>query len=310
MTIQFRRPLLLAAVPLLLAAALPASALAQPAGVGAGGADGPVATNLPQAPVELSYGEITVTIRPWIERLVSVRAVLAVPGDESLLRVIADRDYTVSLATLRSRLNTPGVVRAQEFGSFVGALERTLQANDPFKPDALRVIIRPTGVVDDFELMTTVAGARNRVVRRAFAPGLEEVVVGDTGTSIAYLPQRRLQDLQLAGDAAFELGRSNLVAIARQASWADEDGLRIATLDGVFEPSLLAVDGLWEQLAADMGGPLAVAIPRRGRLLVARLDDAAALERLRAAVRAEAVGEQALSTLILQRSGQGWQPVP
>jgi hypothetical protein len=297
-----------AAVPAALAQTA-GQAPATGAGAGADPGDGPVATGLARPSAPLTYAEVSGTVRPWIERLASVRAVLPVSGDESLLRVIADRDYTISLATLHTRLNTPGASRTEEYGSFMGALERTLKANDPFQPQALRTIIRPTTTIDDFELMTTVNGDRNRVVRRAFAPGLEEVVVADTRTSIAYMPVRRLEDLSLSAEDAFTLGRTNLADVARAAVWSEEEGLRTATLDGVFEPSLLAVTDLWDQLEADMGGPVAVAIPRRGRILVALRSSPPQMARLRSLATAEAAGDGAISARLLVRSETGWQPL-
>lgn len=294
---------------------VPASALAQTGSAGAPGAaqsssDAPLALSEPRNTTAVSYDDITATVRPWIMALPGVRGVLTVDGSPNLLRVIADRTYTVNLEQVHARLNVPGADRDEEYGRFMGALQNTLAANDPFKPEAFRTILRPTAAIDEFEVITGVNGVRNVVVRREILPGIEEVVVAEQRTSIAFLPAARLQDLGLDAEAAFALGRANLVDVARTATWAEEDGIRIATIDGVFEPSLMVVDPLWDQLAADMGGPVAVAVPVRGRILVARADQPDMLARLKARAAAEATGDLAISPQVFLRTADGWVVAP
>lgn len=295
-----------------LASAVPGAAAAQsvsaPAAQSSG--DGPLALGAPRNTTEVSYDDITATVRPWILALPGVRGVLTVEGSPNLLRVIADRTYTVNLEQVHARLNVAGADRDEEYGRFMSAFQNTLAANDPFKPAAFRTILRPTAAIDEFEIITGVNGVRNVVVRREILPGIEEVVVAEQRTSIAFLPAARLQDLGLTVDGAFLLGRSNLLDVARTATWAEEDGIRIATIDGVFEPSLMVVDPLWEQLAGDMGGPLAVAVPVRGRLLVARADEPAMLARLKARAAAESTGDLAISPQVFLRTADGWVVAP
>ena len=287
-----------------LALAVPGSAAAQPA------ADAPLSLSAPRNAVDVSFDDITATVRPWILALPGVRGVLAVEGSPNLLRVIADRTYTVNLEQVHARLNVPGANRDEEYGRFMSALQNTLAANDPFKPEAFRTILRPTAAIDEFEIITGVNGVRNVVVRREILPGIEEVVVAEQRTSIAFLPAARLQDLGLTVEGAFLLGRTNLLDVARTATWAEEDGIRIATIDGVFEPSLMVVDPLWEQLSSDMGGPLAVAVPVRGRILVARADQPGMLARLKARAQTESTGDLAISPQVFLRTADGWVVAP
>lgn len=307
------------AVPVL--AALAALAFAVPGTAGAqsapqtapaaqSAADGPLVLGAPRNTTEVSYDDITATVRPWIMALPGVRGVLSVDGSPNLLRVIADRTYTVNLEQVHARLNVAGADRDEEYGRFMSAFQNTLAANDPFKPEAFRTILRPTAAIDEFEIITGVNGVRNVVVRREILPGIEEVVVAEQRTSIAFLPAARLQDLGLTVDGAFLLGRTNLLDVARTATWAEEDGIRIATIDGVFEPSLMVVDPLWEQLSTDMGGPVAVAVPVRGRLLVARADQPEMLARLKTRAAAESTGDLAISPLVFVRTGDGWVVAP
>lgn len=303
------------AVPVLaalaaLAFAVPGSAGAQSAPAAASAADGPLSLSAPRNETAVSYDDITATVRPWILALPGVRGVLTVEGSPNLLRVIADRTYTVNLEQVHARLNVAGADRDEEYGRFMSAFQNTLAANDPFKPDAFRTILRPTAAIDEFEIITGVNGVRNVVVRREILPGIEEVVVAEQRTSIAFLPAARLQDLGLTVDGAFLLGRTNLLDVARTATWAEEDGIRIATIDGVFEPSLMVVDPLWEQLAGDMGGPLAVAVPVRGRLLVARADQPEMLARLKTRAAAESAGDLAISPQVFLRTADGWVVAP
>jgi hypothetical protein len=266
--------------------------------------------NVPRGSGEVSYLEITGVLQPWLSSLPGVRAVLSDSTAPETLRLIAARDVTLRLTGLRERLNAPGADRAGEYGRFVTAVDSLLRDTDPFKPEAYRVLIRPASAIDEFELMTTVGGARNVVVRRAFAPGLEEVVVADTQTSIVFLPAARLADLQLSATAAFEQGRANLAEAARSARWSEEGGLRHAELDGSYETGLLTVPALWDQLEADMGGPVAIIVPTRSRLVIGRADIPAQVDALRAKAQAEAVGEMAISSQVLVRSGTGWTVLP
>jgi hypothetical protein len=267
----------------------------------------PSAAATPVAPVAPVTGaEAAEALRPALLALPGVRAMRPL-DDTGLLHVlIAAREHIVSLDRLVANLNKADADRAQEYARFQRLIATMIERADPFKPETLRVIVRPTAAIDAFETETALDGAPNLVLRRPFAPGLEEVVAGDTPTSVALMPRARLADLKLGAAQAFDRGRANLATAAQETVWREENGLLVATLDGAYEASLLAVDPLWRAMEARLGGPLAVAAPTRGRLAVGRANDAGDMARLEAIVAEEAGGPGLVAGAVLLRRGGAW----
>ncbi|MCU0882542.1 MAG: hypothetical protein MUF14_07735 [Hyphomonadaceae bacterium] len=237
-----------------------------------------------------------------------VRAARFDPADPDVLKIISYREFQLYLPRVEERIVQSELPFEAALDLVVQQTVDSMASHNPFSIPALRVVVRPTAAVDEFEQQTGVDGVPNRVVRRAFAPGLEEVLVADARTSIAFVPVAQLGHMRVGETDAFTWGRIHTETLARTVRFEDEDGIRIATLDGNFETSLLVLDRLWTQLADDMGGAIAVAVPTRSRLLVARTSDGRAMARLREIARAEGRGELGLSDRVYLRQGRQWVP--
>lgn len=268
----------------------------------------PSAVVLP--PIDLP--EVSATLQARLAQLPAVRAIALMPDAPNVLRVISHNDMTIRLDTLVTRLNLAGVDRATEYERFANNVASFLARTDPFKPDQLRVVIRPTAAIDAFETETTINDVRNIVVRRPFMEGLEEVVVGDTPTSIAFMPAKRLIDLGLSAEEAFEKGRGNTISEVSAISWRPVPGRPATGLIEVVAPtgydtSLMALDPAWtSSIETRLGGPVAVIIPTRDRIVIGRADRPRDIARLQAILTNEAKGNLALSTKIWVRRGEAW----
>jgi hypothetical protein len=263
---------------------------------------------LPLAAISPDRLALVEGLRTRVSGLAGVRAVRFDPADPDVLKIITYREFQLYLPRIAERIAQAGLDGDAGLDLIAAQTAAGLDANNPFEIAALRVVVRPTQAVDAFEQLTGVDDVPNRVVRRAFAPGLDEVLVANAGSTIAYVPMAQLPHLQLGETDAFSWGRTNTEVLARTVRFEEEDGIRIAMLDGNYETSLLTIDRLWTQLATDMGAAIAVAAPTRSRLLVARANDARAMARLRDIARTEGAGEHGLSDRVMLRQGRNWVP--
>jgi hypothetical protein len=262
-------------------------------------------SSIPLAP--LSVEDVSQEVQKRLIKIPGVRAVDQVVDKPNLLRLIAHNDSYVRLEVLLVRLNAstaPG--REAEYQRLVTSVANMLSRTDPFKPDQLRIVIRTTSAIDTFETETAAGDNRNVVVRRPFIGDLEEVVVGDTPTTIALMPASRLADLQLTPEQAFERGRANTIAQTDAITWRTVNGLLEVRTSSGYETSLLALDATWASLAQRLGGPIAVIVPTREKIIVGRADRPRDMARLRAIVTAQAKGPRMLSTKVWIRRGITW----
>jgi hypothetical protein len=256
-------------------------------------------------PAAISMQEVAQEMQQRLAKLPGVRGIEAVEAMPNELRIMAYSEINVRLDTLHGRLNAPGADREGEYRRFELNVAGLLTRNDPFKPNQLRVVIRTSAAINSFEEQTAFQGQPNLVLRRPFVAGLEEVVVGDTPTTIALMPIGRLADLKLGVTQAFDLARANTAAATKDVSWISKDGLLEAPADFAYATSLLAIDAVWSGLQVQLGGPVAVAIPTRDRLVVGRADRPRDLKRL-STIAASSSGPGALSNKVLIRRGPVW----
>jgi hypothetical protein len=255
-------------------------------------------------PVELA--DVSAELQTRLRKLPGVRSITPFPDAPNFLRLISHNDMRISLDTLVTRLNTPGVDRESEYRRFETNVGNLLARTDPFKPEQLRIVIRKAAAIDVFQTETATEGAPNLVVRRPFMGDLEEVVVGDTPTAIALMPAGRLTDLGLSADQAFERGRANTLTEVNGMRWRTVSGLLEVREPTGYDTSLLALDSVWATISTRLGGPVAVAVPTRDRIVIGRADRPRDIARLRAILAAEAKGDKALSDKIWVRRGVAW----
>jgi hypothetical protein len=255
----------------------------------------------------LTMEEVRAELQGRLGKIAGVRAVMPVTDTPNVLRLIAHNDSFVRLDTLLARLNASGANREAEYNRLETNIAGMLARTDPFKLEQLRIVIRPTVAIDNFEVESGVGDVKNVVVRRPFFGDLEEVVVGDTPTTIALMPASRLTDLQLSPEQAFERGRANTLTETSMITWRTLNGLlEVRASSGGYDTSLLALDGVWAGLAQRLGGPVAVIVPTRERVVIGRSDRPRDIARLRAILNAEAKGPQMLSNKVWIRRDANW----
>lgn len=264
-----------------------------------------LSSSIPLAP--LSVEDVSQEVQTRLIKIPGVRAVDQIVDKPNLLRLIAHNDSYVRLEVLLVRLNASTASgREAEYQRLVTSVANMLSRTDPFKPDQLRIVIRTTSAIDTFETETAAGDNRNVVVRRPFIGDLEEVVVGDTPTTIALMPASRLADLQLTPEQAFERGRANTIAQTDAITWRTVNGLLEVRTSTGYDTSLLALDATWASLAQRLGGPVAVIVPTREKIIVGRADRPRDMARLRAIVTAQAKGPRMLSAKVWIRRGTMW----
>jgi hypothetical protein len=254
----------------------------------------------------LTLDDVSTELRTRLLKLPGVRSISPVADTPSVLRLIAHNDSLIRLDSLIERLNAAGADREAEYSRLTNNIGSMLLRTDPFKPEQLRVVIRPTAAIDTFENETAAGDIRNVVVRRPFISDLEEVVVGDTPTTIALMPASRLADLQLSAEQAFEHGRANTMTETAAITWRVANGLLEVRASSGYDTSLLVQDGAWTAMTQRLGGPIAVIVPTREKIVIGRADRPRDITRLRAILAAEAKGARMLSKKIWVRRGTTW----
>lgn len=258
----------------------------------------------------MNYEDIIANLRGPISSMPSVRGIILDSENPAKFRIIASRSIEVDLANLRERLNRPNANRSEELDKYIRVMSLTIRQYDPFKREALRVVIRTNAALNEFEQETAFGVAPNVLVRRPFIADLEEVVVADSPTSIALMPQSRLADLNLTADEAFTIGEANTAELARSARWFEENGLLVAEIDGAYASSLLKVDGIWAGVSSRLNAPVAIIIPSRERLVIGRADNAEDIRKLGELAAAETTGPHALTNKILVQNDGRWVEKP
>ncbi len=260
----------------------------------------------PRIAPPLSFEEITELLRGPIEAIPSVRGIVTYPNNPSIISIYASRKIDIRLDNISKLLNKPRANRPRELQKFVGVISDSIKKNDPFKPEALRIIVRNKSALDDFENESAINGQKNLIVRRILVGNIEEAIVADSPTSIAIMPIGRLKDLNLDQSAAFDLARANTREYSLKTVWSEKDGLLEARLDGAYEASLLGIDDVWDSIERHFGGPIALIVPNRGSIIVGRADSRETMAKLRSLANSMAVGPFAISNKIYLRQNNAW----
>ena len=254
----------------------------------------------------LSFQDIKNTIKPVLMEMPSVRGVVSTENGDNVIVIVAVRNLTINLDGLRTRLNTRGTDRQNEYDKFYKAIRKTISNGDPFTPENLKVVIRTSDALNDFEQQTALDKIPNYVLRRPLFDNLEMAVVADTKTSIAFMPIGRLHDLSLTEDDAFKKAIQNMNDNAQTIEFKDNDGLYYANVPAGFAPSLMLLDNVIEMLKTKYPDGYAVAIPNRDEFIAAPLSDAEALKKLEEVAKKDADGYYALNKKIYTRVDDKW----
>ncbi|RAY13934.1 hypothetical protein DPM19_16680 [Actinomadura craniellae] len=178
-----------------------------------------------------------------------------VPGDVMLLEGITRLHVSMrnlrQLARMVPRDDWPALV-ADHVTTIVTAIEEPLDLSDfELAQHLLRTRIYP-------------AEADNGILAaRPFAPGLIEVVVVDTPTTVRTVTVDEMEDWPVSGDALFILGRANVRADGPlQVEEQDLGGVPVAVLHGWTFYAVTHLAWLGEYLNLGPGGALVIAPSR------------------------------------------------
>lgn len=263
-------------------------------------------TNKRNLKAELSLTEVEQLLRPEILKIPSVRGIIYDAEKPNIMRIITSNSLDIRLDNFRNRLNGRGVDRGFETKKFVDIISKTIVKSDPFNIQSLRILIRSKEALDDFEQQTAFEGAPNIIVRRPFIGDLEEVIVAETKSSIAFMPYSRLKDLSLEVDKAFEIARNGFQENLKSTEWLNQDGLMLAKLDGAFDASILAIPEVWQSLEKENSFPIAAIVPNRGLLMIGRADSEEDIAKLKEIAKKEAIGPHALTDKVLLWKENSW----
>ncbi len=264
-------------------------------------------TNKRKTQAELSLQDVANLLRPEIMKIASVRGIVYNVDVPNNLRIITSNSLDIRLDNFRNRLNLRGADRALETKKFIDIISKTIAKSDPFKTSTLRILIRTKDALDDFEQQTAIDGNLNNVVRRPFIGDLEEVIVAETKSSIAFMPQNRLKDLGLDIDSAFKIAHEGFSENLKNIQWLNQDGLMLAKLDGAFDTSILAIESIWNSLEKENGFEIAVIAPNRGLVMIGRANSEEDLKKLGEIAKKEALGPHAITSDILLWKNNHWE---
>jgi hypothetical protein len=214
------------------------------------------------------------------------------------------------LDTLIASLDVPSAERGRALADYEAGFYEILAGLDDRAPEADPANILPILRHTDFLVAIPAPAAGDpsfdRPVHRPFAGDLEALLGYDTPGGIAMMGKLSMGIDGLTDDEAFALAITNLSAFARGLSWEADGGLRFAVLDGDYESSLLLLDSVWDELEAELGGPVAVAAPTRSLVAAARADDAASVARLRSLIADATFDPYSVSEELFVRRNGTW----
>ncbi len=218
-------------------------------------------------------------------------------------------EVDVYLDTLVDRLSVPGARRALVLAEFEASLYDALAgaAAPAPVPENVMPIVRHRDFLAAVREQAGAPGGEDAPVSRALAGDAVALLAYDTPSSIAVMSKESLGLADLSDAAAFALATRNLARRAEALTWREEGGLRVAVLDGSYESSLLLLDGVWSALEADLGGPVAVAVPARDLLVAGRADRPEDVAALRALIANAAFDPYAVSEEVFVRREGRWE---
>jgi uncharacterized protein YtpQ (UPF0354 family) len=180
-----------------------------------------------------------------------------------------------------------------------------------FNPDNVYPVVRPE---NGLRAMQATIGdeVKSAFVSRPYISGAVLLYAIDTPKAVRFVSAR---DLEQAGLTVEALDRIALAHVSRLSpvkfqKMDEAPGLWIGILKDGYGTSRLFDPKFWDTLEALAGGPVAVALPTRDWLLAARLDDPAAISRLRTIATRIVAGEPtAVTSALVRRDGLSWSEV-
>ncbi len=213
------------------------------------------------------------------------------------------------LDNLMARLDLPPKEREAELAAYEATIADALVSDRAPEPDPANIL--PIVRHQDF-LDASLAGLPpdakddERPLLRDFPGDAGVILAYDTPNGIAVMSKISMGIDGLTDDEAYAFAVSNFAAFAASFTWVEDGGLRFAELDGEYESSIMLLPDVWTALEAELGGPVAAAIPTRGVLAVGRADSAETIAALRALIEDAALDPYSVSEDVFVRRDGGW----
>jgi len=151
-------------------------------------------------------------------------------------------------------------------------------------PDGPRIVPRLT---TQASLDATAAGTSSQAATHVREPLVGELIVtyvmepAGVGQSLTH---QHLHQLDVAEDGLRDLALANLTNELSEIQLGEHSHLMLVQTGGEREACTLLLEGLWDQLAANLDGDPAVGVPSQDMVLIADTASAEALAELRRAV--------------------------
>lgn len=153
--------------------------------------------------------------------------------------------------------------------------ERTLQLSD------IVPVIKP---VEYLDIVTDMFEMKEEQVSPLLADQYNEDLIiayaNDGEHSLSYLREEDLSKLGVQKEELLNIAVGNLKNKIPEIQRHGDAGFYMLTAGGVFELSLILLNGIWDQQQMPVAGDFVIAIPNRDMLLITGSEDAASLEKL------------------------------
>lgn len=265
-----------------------------------------IVTNRARQVAPMNYDEIAAILITKISALNSVRGVSLDKEIPNALDVEYSTKLIVRMENLQKRINRPGANRDFEINNFVKIIADTIDKRNPYKIQNFRLIVRTKTALEEFEQQTAVDGKINSIIRKPFLDNLEEAIVADTASSIAFVPVSELKYLNLSQEEAFMVAQNTFSQIFKDLQWNKYGNLQTATIDGALDTGILFIPEIWNNFAQSLKSDPAVIIPNRGLIVVGAANSDNDLKKLAEIAKKEAVGPHAITDKVLIWRNNQW----
>lgn len=261
-------------------------------------------------PGGLSEDEFTSVLVDWFRRELPDFEIEVV--EPLALRVAFEpgRDCRSQLDNLWAFYKRGALTRARLDDVFASLRERGRVLSEAPSLDDVVVLLKGAGFVAQAEAAAERSPEPDqaRLVTRPWKADLFLVFAFDSPYSLRYVSRGDLAVLGVREEALVDRGIHTARSRMGEVEAGDAGVVTVLRAGGTFESSLLLMDGLWQDIARDLGGPLAVAVPARDVVLVA--PEAEALQVAALAGRMYEEGPYSVSAaVLLYRPGKGFEPM-
>ena len=166
---------------------------------------------------------------------------------------------------------------------YAGALlESVMREETELLAENIVPVVKDTDWLTEVMRVTAEQGQESEpnLYTRPFVEGLIVIYAEDTPSNIRYIGREDIEETGVDLDQLAAFSIDNLVRRLPQIETHGGDGLYMVTAGGIYEPSLLLIDDMWNADNFEVRGEIVVCVPARDVLLVSGSEDAENLARI------------------------------